>query len=92
MPTLTVPKIVDQLNSYRARGVPNILAISKYKLKADKLAALEKAFEWYQLNGTLPSVPESTPVDIAPVPEVVDDWELYDLLYTICHVISLTTC
>ncbi|KAJ7021484.1 hypothetical protein C8F04DRAFT_1314480 [Mycena alexandri] len=76
MPTLTVPKIVDQLNSYRARGVPNILAISKYKLKADKLAALEKAFEWYQLNGTLPSVPESTPVDIAPVPEVVDDWEV----------------
>ncbi|KAJ7719825.1 hypothetical protein B0H16DRAFT_1794260 [Mycena metata] len=72
---LTVPKIVDQLNSYRARSVPNILATSNYKLKADKLAALETVFDWYKSNGTLPSVPESTPEDIVPVPEVVDDWE-----------------
>lgn len=45
MDALTVPKIVDQLNAYRARGVPNILKISNYRLKADKLEALKKAFE-----------------------------------------------
>jgi hypothetical protein len=44
MDQLTVAKIVDQLNSYRARGVPNILKISNYRLKADKLAALKEAF------------------------------------------------
>ncbi|KAJ7860631.1 hypothetical protein B0H13DRAFT_1900906 [Mycena leptocephala] len=47
METLTVPKIVDQLNAYRARGVPNIAKISHYRLKADKLAALKDAFQWY---------------------------------------------
>jgi hypothetical protein len=40
MDTLTIPLIHDQLNSYRARGVPHLLVNSKYPRKADKLAVL----------------------------------------------------
>ncbi|KAJ7877146.1 hypothetical protein B0H13DRAFT_1631869 [Mycena leptocephala] len=74
MSGLTVPKIVDQLNSYRARGVPNILKISNYRLKADKLAALKQAFEWYKVNQTSLPLPQPVSETVEIVPEVVDDW------------------
>ncbi|KAJ7866894.1 hypothetical protein B0H13DRAFT_2352222 [Mycena leptocephala] len=74
MSGLTVPKIVDQLNSYRARGIPNILKISSYQLKADKLAALKQAFEWYQVNQASLLWPQPVPETIEVIPEVVDDW------------------
>ncbi|KAJ6455043.1 hypothetical protein C8R45DRAFT_846168, partial [Mycena sanguinolenta] len=74
MASLTVPKIVDQLNSYRPRGVPNILKISNYRLKADKLAALKQAFEWFQANATSLPVPEPVPETTETIAEVIDDW------------------
>ncbi|KAF7362670.1 hypothetical protein MVEN_00616300 [Mycena venus] len=74
MASLTVPKIVDQLNSYWARGVPNILKISNYRLKADKLAALKQAFEWYQENKISLPLPQPVPETIEVIPEVIDDW------------------
>ncbi|KAF7364655.1 hypothetical protein MVEN_00335000 [Mycena venus] len=74
MDGLKVPGIVDQLNAYRARGVPNILKISNYRLKADKLAALKQAFEWYQVNGA--SLPVLTGVSAAVQsnPAIIEDW------------------
>ncbi|KAK6997131.1 hypothetical protein R3P38DRAFT_2563780 [Favolaschia claudopus] len=74
MGSLTVAKIVDQLNSYRARGVPNILKVSNYKLKADKLAALQAAYHWYQANqASLPiaALPSAT---VQSTGQVIDDW------------------
>ncbi|KAJ6530969.1 hypothetical protein DFH09DRAFT_1093365 [Mycena vulgaris] len=75
MASPTVPKIVDQLNSYRARGVPNIAKISHYRLKADKLAALKQAYDWYGIRGQPSIVPELLADSIQLVPQVVDDWE-----------------
>ncbi|KAJ7920402.1 hypothetical protein B0H13DRAFT_1867617 [Mycena leptocephala] len=74
MDALTVPKIVDQLNSYRARGVPDILKISNYRLKADKLQALKKAFEWYQVHKASLPVPVLGPESIELIPEIVEEW------------------
>ncbi|KAK7015442.1 hypothetical protein R3P38DRAFT_2543811 [Favolaschia claudopus] len=74
MEALTVAKIVDQLSAYRARGVPDILAMSKYKVKADKLAALRAAYHWYQSNmasAPPPTVPSST---VEPSVQIIDDW------------------
>ncbi|KAJ7482107.1 hypothetical protein B0H11DRAFT_1915389 [Mycena galericulata] len=75
MDMLTAPKIVDQLNSYRARGVPNIAPISHYRLKADKLEALKKAYEWYRVNGKTLETPALLGTSTQLVPQVVDDWE-----------------
>ncbi|KAJ7935046.1 hypothetical protein B0H13DRAFT_2305200 [Mycena leptocephala] len=64
MDDLTIPLIHDQLNSYRARGVPDILVNSKYPRKADKLAALKVAFTWYEVQGSpivVPEVPRAFP-------------------------------
>ncbi|KAJ7829469.1 hypothetical protein B0H13DRAFT_1655732, partial [Mycena leptocephala] len=74
MDALTVPKIVDQLNSYRARGVPDILKISNYRLKADKLQALKKAFEWYQVHKASLPIPVLGPESIELIPEIVEEW------------------
>ncbi|KAF8209626.1 hypothetical protein K438DRAFT_2063060 [Mycena galopus ATCC 62051] len=57
MAGLTIPLIHDQLNSYHARGVPDIQANSNYARKADKLEALKKAFCWFGVNGMAQSVP-----------------------------------
>jgi hypothetical protein len=54
--------IHEQLNAYRACGVPDILANNKYSWKAEKLAALKTFVAWYKVNGmppALPSVPQS---------------------------------
>jgi hypothetical protein len=62
MDALKIPFIHEQLNSYRARGVPNLLVNSKYPRKADKLAVLKEAFRWYEVNGTpvmVPTVPQT---------------------------------
>jgi hypothetical protein len=69
MDTLTVPLTHDQLNTYHARGVPDILANSKYPWKAEKLAALKTFAAWYKANGmppVLPSVPQSVS-ELAPI-------------------------
>jgi DNA-binding phage protein len=69
MDALTVPLIHEQLNAYRARGVPDILANSKYPRKAEKLAALKTFAAWYKVNGmppVLPSVPQSVS-ELAPI-------------------------
>ncbi|KAF7326545.1 hypothetical protein MVEN_02607600 [Mycena venus] len=71
---LKVPEIVDQLNAYRARGVPNISPISHYKLKADKLAALKKAYEWYEANQASQTTPASVPHQVELVSRIVEDW------------------
>ncbi|KAJ6536941.1 hypothetical protein B0H19DRAFT_1270627 [Mycena capillaripes] len=76
MDALTVPKIVDQLNAYRARGVPDILKISNYRLKADKLEALKKVFEWYRSHGASLAVPQSVPETVEIVPQIVEEWEV----------------
>jgi nitrogen fixation protein len=70
MDTLTVAKIVDQLNSYWALGVPNIPKTSHLKYKADKLDALKVAHKWYHVNGDPTVLPEMPTV----VPQVVEDW------------------
>jgi hypothetical protein len=74
MEPLTIPQIHDQLNAYRARGVQNILANSKYPRKAEKLATLKAAFEAYvgQSDGIVVSavtshIPEVLPVIIKDV-------------------------
>ncbi|KAK6984250.1 hypothetical protein R3P38DRAFT_3452614 [Favolaschia claudopus] len=74
MDSLTIPKIVDQLNSYRARGVQNILKVSNYKLKADKLKALRDAYHWYQSNIASLSPPSLPPTTVEPTTAVIDDW------------------
>ncbi|KAJ6596413.1 hypothetical protein DFH09DRAFT_1072450 [Mycena vulgaris] len=74
MSSLTVAGIVLQINAYQARGVPNILKISKYRLKADKLAALTEASGWYELHGTQIALPEASADVPELVPEVIDDW------------------
>ncbi|KAJ7485891.1 hypothetical protein FB451DRAFT_1027055 [Mycena latifolia] len=73
---LTIPGIVEQLDAYRARGVPNILKNSQYRVKADKLAALKAAFEWYRVHGAQLHVPVSAPGPISLVPQVVEEWEV----------------
>ena len=55
------------------------MKISNYRLKADKLAALKQAFEWYQVNETSLPLPQPAPVDIKVVPEVIDDWVVEDV-------------
>ena len=54
--------------------LPNILKISNYRLKADKLAALKQAFEWYQANKISLPLLQPVPETIEVIPEVIDDW------------------
>ncbi|KAJ7874816.1 hypothetical protein B0H14DRAFT_3437604 [Mycena olivaceomarginata] len=53
MDALKIPEIHEQLNAYRARGVPDLLVNSKYPRRAEKLAALKDVFRWFEANGTL---------------------------------------
>ncbi|KAJ7872736.1 hypothetical protein B0H13DRAFT_2349316 [Mycena leptocephala] len=74
MATLTIPQIHDQLNAYRARGVQNLLANTKYPHKAEKLAALKAAFNSYaeHSDGVVVSeVPSHVP---EVVPAIIEDW------------------
>ncbi|KAJ7292581.1 hypothetical protein C8J57DRAFT_1042576 [Mycena rebaudengoi] len=76
---LTIQKIHEQLNTLRLRGVPNILANSKYPRKAEKITGLEAAVQLYLLNTSqypLPSDPEADMEGDALTvdPEIVDDW------------------
>lgn len=66
MGTLTIPLIHDQLNSYHARGVPNIQANSHYPCKAEKLDTLKEAFQWFDVHRTPMLIPE-IPVSAAEV-------------------------
>ncbi|KAJ7877997.1 hypothetical protein B0H14DRAFT_3435855 [Mycena olivaceomarginata] len=69
MDALTVPLIHEQLNAYRACGVPDILANSKYPWKAEKLVALKTFAAHYKVNGmppVLPLVPQSAS-ELAPI-------------------------
>lgn len=78
MDALTIPLIHDQLNSYRARGVPDILVNSKYPCKADKLAALKVAFTWYEVQGSsivVPEVPQSISDVVTVIVEEAHDEE-----------------
>ncbi|KAJ7805350.1 hypothetical protein B0H14DRAFT_3153478 [Mycena olivaceomarginata] len=54
MDALKIPETHEQLNVYRAKGVPDILVNRKYPGKAEKLAVLKDAFQWFEANGTLP--------------------------------------
>jgi Tfp pilus assembly ATPase PilU len=73
MDALKIPEIHEQLNAYRARGVPNILVNSKYPRKAEKLAALKDVFRWFEANGTLPVFP-SIPQNLSDVvPAVAEE-------------------
>jgi hypothetical protein len=75
MDTLTIPLIHDQPNSYRARGVPNLLVNTKYPRKEDKLAILKEAFKWYEVNGASPVVPSAVPRSISEVvPVIAEGW------------------
>ncbi|KAJ7213194.1 hypothetical protein GGX14DRAFT_519404 [Mycena pura] len=74
METLTIPQIHDQLNAYRARGVQNMLANSKYPRKAEKLAALKAAFNAYvgRSDGVVVlDVPSHMP---EVLPMIIEDW------------------
>lgn len=76
MAALTVPKIVEQLKSYHARGVPNILPMSKHHLKSDKLAALKIAYEWYKAHGKPVVLPDLAPENVELLPQIVEDWQV----------------
>ncbi|KAK6971493.1 hypothetical protein R3P38DRAFT_2752136 [Favolaschia claudopus] len=74
MDSLTIPKIVDQLNSYRARGVQNILKVSNYKLKADKLRLCATRTTGTSRNIASLSPPSLPPTTVEPTTAVIDDW------------------
>jgi hypothetical protein len=68
-----IPFIHEQLNPYRAQGVPNLLVNSKYPRKADKLAVLKEAFRRYEANGMpvmMPIVPQNI---LEVVPAIVEE-------------------
>jgi prophage DNA circulation protein len=74
MAALTIALIHDQLDAYRARGVPNLLTNTKYPLKADKLTALKEAEAWYRAN-MVPSMVAVVPVLVPDlVPAIVEGW------------------
>lgn len=74
---LTIPKIHEQLDMLRLRGVPDIKPNSTYKRKKDKQEALEKAFKCFEANPAMYPLPsnESSPHSENQI-EVVDEWDV----------------
>ncbi|KAJ7692578.1 hypothetical protein B0H17DRAFT_1200399 [Mycena rosella] len=56
---LTIPKLHDQLDVFRLRGVPDIKANGNYSKKTDKQAALVEALRKFQQSPESFPVPES---------------------------------
>ncbi|KAJ7617556.1 hypothetical protein B0H17DRAFT_1152489 [Mycena rosella] len=72
---LTIPKLHDQLNVFRLRGVPDIKANSNYSKKADKQAALVEALRKFQQFPESFPVPESVLARLLePETAVVEYW------------------
>ncbi|KAJ6465190.1 hypothetical protein C8R47DRAFT_1235882, partial [Mycena vitilis] len=72
---LTIPKLHEQLNAFRLRGVPGIKANSTYRNKEAKQTALAEAFKVFR------AAPESFPVPAsilakfaAPETQIIQDW------------------
>jgi hypothetical protein len=78
---LKIPAIHEQLNAYRARGVPDLLVNSKYPRKAEKLAALKDVFRWFEANGVVLSNP-SEPFNVGPAvaEERCDEEERHNII------------
>lgn len=73
---LTIPKIHEQLDVLRLRGVPDIKANSHCSRKIDKQLALEEAFKCYQKEPSRYPLPEEcSDKDSKGGPDIVEDWE-----------------
>lgn len=71
---LTIPKIHEQFDALRLRGVPEIMANSRYANKSEKQKGLEEAFRRYEMDPALYPLPQNSSLEDSGL--VIDDWEV----------------